>query len=52
MREPSKRSRDAVNNIFGDALPETTRDEREPARPDDENGHDRWLRENVPPHHD
>ncbi|QIG41469.1 hypothetical protein G5V58_00615 [Nocardioides anomalus] len=35
--------------VFGDALPETTADERddaEPARTSDD-----WLREQVPPHH-
>jgi hypothetical protein len=36
--------------VFGDALPETTSDEREPgdAR---ESGTDAWLRAQVPPHH-
>ncbi len=36
--------------VFGDVLPETTRDER-----DDGSGeaaaNDRWLRDQVPPHH-
>jgi hypothetical protein len=39
-----------VDEIFGDVLPETTSDERDPERrsglPDD------WYRENRPPHHD
>ncbi|GAB6987893.1 hypothetical protein [Nocardioides pyridinolyticus] len=36
--------------VFGDALPDTTRDERDDRpRRDDQN--DRWLREQVPPHH-
>ena len=41
--------------VFGDVLPETTRDEREDggardgARPGSEN--DAWLRSQVPPHH-
>jgi len=48
----SKPSRDAVNKIFGDALPETTADERERDSPEDDTEHDRWLRDNVPPHHD
>ena len=51
MSQPSKHSRIAVNNIFGDSLPETTSDERDPAAPDGEDGHERWLRDNVPPHH-
>lgn len=35
--------------IFGDVLPETTRDERGPG--DDRSGSDEWLRRQVPPHH-
>ena len=36
--------------IFGDVLPETTRDERdEPVS--SEEGSDAWLRAQVPPHH-
>jgi hypothetical protein len=36
--------------VFGDTLPETTADERgDRPRRDDDN--DRWLREQVPPHH-
>lgn len=52
MTEPPKRSRDAVNKIFGDELPELTSDERVNVSPDDEAEHDRWLRDNIPPHHD
>lgn len=43
--------------IFGDVLPETTADEREPegagpsAKARSESPGDRWLREQVPPHH-
>lgn len=37
--------------IFGDAMPETTSDERDPAAPARESATDRWLREQVPPHH-
>lgn len=40
-----------LDEIFGDTLPETTRDERDPASPEAERGSDRWLREQVPPHH-
>ena len=44
--------RKRLAEVFGDALPETTRDERDdegaPAR---ESASDRWLREQVPPHH-
>ncbi len=37
--------------VFGDALPETTRDERDDAASERESSSDRWLREQVPPHH-
>jgi hypothetical protein len=47
VTEPTKPSRDAVNKIFGEALPETTTDERVNASPDDDAEHDRWLRDNM-----
>lgn len=38
--------------VFGDALPETTSDEREDGDPASKGaGQDRWLREQIPPHH-
>ena len=42
--------------VFGDSLPETTSDEREPDPGDGpaggaEDKTDAWLREQVPPHH-
>lgn len=37
--------------VFGDALPDTTADERDESRPERERASDRWLREQVPPHH-
>ena len=39
--------------VFGDVLPETTADERDDGdgAPAEEKGTDRWLREQVPPHH-
>ena len=36
--------------VFGDVLPETTRDEREESPVQGRDG-DQWLREQVPPHH-
>jgi hypothetical protein len=36
--------------VFGDTLPDTTRDERDDA-PAEEKANDRWLQEQVPPHH-
>ena len=35
--------------VFGDVLPETTSDERDPAA--DPSSGDEWLRAQVPPHH-
>jgi hypothetical protein len=37
--------------VFGDVLPETTSDERDPERAADESAGDAWLRAQVPPHH-
>jgi hypothetical protein len=40
--------------VFGDVLPETTSDERDPETPAEASGEDagdRWLRAQVPPHH-
>ncbi len=49
---PAER-RARLDAIFGDVLPETTSDERDPGTPsrgDDDPG-DAWLRAQVPPHH-
>lgn len=46
-REPARRR---VDEVFGDVLPETTADERDP-RPAGSDG-DSWYLENRPPHHD
>ncbi|WP_035303933.1 hypothetical protein [Actinokineospora inagensis] len=47
--EPAKRRRPTLDEIFGDVLPDTTADERDPttpaATPDD------WYLRNRPPHH-
>jgi len=38
--------------VFGDTLPDTTDDERDPAeRAGSEDRGDTWLKEQVPPHH-
>lgn len=51
MTEPTKRSRSAVNKIFGDELPEVSPRERDDQAAGDADERDRWLRENIPPHH-
>ncbi|WP_141015410.1 hypothetical protein [Nocardioides sambongensis] len=46
------RRRRRLAEIFGDPMPETTRDEREPAPGGPgESASDRWLKSQVPPHH-
>lgn len=37
--------------VFGDVLPVTTSDERDPDPASDDDAQDRWLRSQVPPHH-
>ncbi|HEY8373681.1 MAG TPA: hypothetical protein VIL00_13125 [Pseudonocardiaceae bacterium] len=51
-RKPLRRAStaDRLRRVFGEVLPETTTDEREPERP--EWDRDAWYRENRPPHHD
>jgi hypothetical protein len=41
----------SVNKIFGDSLPETTKDEWDDHPSDRDAERDDWLRDNVPPHH-
>jgi hypothetical protein len=52
-REPDWQRRRRLAEVFGDALPETTADERDPAEQsgDAEQRGDSWLKEQVPPHH-
>jgi hypothetical protein len=50
------RRRRRLAEVFGDVLPDTTSDEREPGAADQatdsgSRSGDRWLREQVPPHH-
>lgn len=41
-----------LDAVFGDVLPDTTSDERDPAPPRGEDDPvDTWLRAQVPPHH-
>lgn len=48
--DPDWVRRRRLAEVFGDALPETTRDEREEA-PGERGDGDAWLRAQVPPHH-
>ncbi|KID31889.1 hypothetical protein HQ32_00770 [Prauserella sp. Am3] len=47
---PSPALRRKLAEVFGDVLPETTSDERDPRR--GSGSSDDWYRENRPPHHD
>ena len=49
-RETDWQRRRRLAEVFGDALPDTTADERDPQEGSDRSG-DTWLREQVPPHH-
>jgi hypothetical protein len=52
-REPEWQRRRRLAELFGDVLPDTTSDERDPADSAG-GGADRdetWLKEQVPPHH-
>ncbi|MFB9617387.1 hypothetical protein [Kutzneria kofuensis] len=46
QREPTRR----LDDVFGEVLPETTSDERDPERRTD--SRDSWYEENRPPHHE
>ncbi len=47
--EPDWRRRRRLAEIFGDALPEQTGDDRDEPTPGRDG--DTWLKEQVPPHH-
>ena len=40
-----------IDEVFGDVLPETTSDERDPEDEREESPRDTWIRDQVPPHH-
>ena len=52
-KEADWERRRRLAEVFGDVLPETTGDEREPDAKgtDRESAGDRWLKSQVPPHH-
>jgi len=41
----------AVNKIFGTDFESESSDDRDPETPADAGERDRWMRDNVPPHH-
>lgn len=50
-RESDWARRRRLAAVFGEVLPETTENEREPSTPDATDASDAWLEEQVPPHH-
>lgn len=52
MTYSDKPSRDAVNKIFGEELPQASTDERETDSSAADSERDAWLRNNIPPHHE
>lgn len=46
-----RRDKDAVNKVFGAEFPDKTASERDWDSDRTGQDHDRWLQENVPPHH-
>jgi hypothetical protein len=53
MAELPDRVRRRLAEVFGDTLPEITRDEQDDPRPADREADrdEAWYRENRPPHH-
>lgn len=50
--EPDWKRRRRLAEIFGDVLPATTSDERDPDAPaSKESASEAWLKRQVPPHH-
>ncbi|MGV0633152.1 hypothetical protein ABQE69_01270 [Mycolicibacillus trivialis] len=39
------------DEMFGNEFPQESSDERDPDAGRDDADHERWLRDNVPPHH-
>ncbi|GAA3992553.1 hypothetical protein GCM10022247_09640 [Allokutzneria multivorans] len=50
-RKQAEERRRKLDELFGDVLPETTSDERDPSERSDRAA-DTWYYENRPPHHD
>ena len=47
---PEERRR-RLDAVFGEVLPETTTDERDPGADDRPDASEDWLKAQVPPHH-
>jgi hypothetical protein len=51
VERKNPRERAVVNAVFGETVPESSSDDRDPDVGEDHSERDRWLRDNVPPHH-
>lgn len=49
--ETETERRRRLDRVFGDVLPETTSDEREPGEDTESRSTEEWLKRQVPPHH-
>jgi len=49
--EAEAERRRRLAEVFGDVLPDTTADEREPGESDAPDKSDDWFKSQVPPHH-
>ena len=49
--ETEAERRRRLDRVFGDVLPETTSDEREPGEDAESRSAEEWLKRQVPPHH-
>lgn len=49
--ESKEERRRRLAKVFGDTLPDTTSDEREPEAPEGGSASEEWLKRQVPPHH-
>ncbi|GAA3813712.1 hypothetical protein [Nocardioides panacisoli] len=50
-RETEWQRKRRLAEVFGDVLPEVTRDEQDEPSAERETAGDRWLKAQVPPHH-
>jgi hypothetical protein len=49
--ETAEERRRRLDAVFGEVLPETTSDERDPGADESSDASDAWLKAQVPPHH-
>ncbi len=51
LPEKTPEERRRLDAVFGDVLPETTADERDPGADNPPDASEDWLKAQVPPHH-